>query len=271
MVIDKDGVMTHLNSQHHKDWKHNGFLVLPTFFNAEEVNNIQSWISEISSWEPTADKWMHHYESTKNGARHSRSENFIPYHHDLNTTVTSGKVIDVVSELMSEPAILYKEKINYKYPGGGGYAAHQDAPAYEFVDYHITCLISVDSATTESGCLYFSPGRHQEGFIALDEKGCISPEVAESMNWVAVPTEPGDILLFGSYIPHKSPPNLSNEPRRIIYLTYNAKSQGDWREKYYADKRQAFTQYANDGSNRDSQISKIAHFQGKVISHAESD
>ena len=185
--------------------------------------------------------------------------------------MTTGKVCEVVSELMAEPAVLYKEKINYKYPGGGGYAAHQDALAYEFVDFHITSLISVDPATPESGCLYFTPGRHQEGFIALDEKGCVSPETAASMAWIAVPTAPGDILLFGSYIPHKSPANRSNEPRRIIYLTYNAKSQGDWREKYYDDKRQAFSQYAKDGSKRDKQISKIAHFQGKVVNNARFD
>jgi ectoine hydroxylase-related dioxygenase (phytanoyl-CoA dioxygenase family) len=187
----------------------------------------------------------------------------------MRATVTDGKVLDVVSELMAEQAVLYKEKINYKYPGGGGYAAHQDAPAYEFIDYHVTCLISVDSATPESGCLYFSPGRHQEGFIALDEKGCVAPETAATMEWVAVPTNPGDILLFGSYIPHKSPTNRSDQPRRIVYLTYNARSQGDWREKYYADKRQAFSEYAEDGSNRDKQISKIAHFRGKTVNHAK--
>ncbi len=259
--------MAYLNSAQLRDWKGSGYLKISGFFSYKETESLKLWVSEISSWEPTEDKWLHHYESTPTGPRLSRSENFVPYHTNLRTTVTTGKVCEVVSELMEEPAVLYKEKINYKYPGGGGYAAHQDAPAYEFVDYHITCLISVDPATQESGCLYFAPGRHQEGFIALDENGCVSPDTAALMTWMPVPSEPGDILLFGSYIPHKSPANSSNQPRRIIYLTYNAKSQGDWREKYYADKKQAFLQYANDGSKRDGQISKIAHFQGKVINH----
>ena len=261
--------MPHLNSERHQNWKRDGYLKISRFFSVAEVANLQTWVSEISQWKPTSDKWMHHYESTPDGARLSRSENFVPYHTGMESTVTRGKVLDVVSDLMTEQAVLYKEKINYKYPGGGGYAAHQDAPAYEFIDYHITCLISVDPATLESGCLYFAPGRHQEGFIALDEKGCVAPETAATMEWVAVPTDPGDILLFGSYIPHKSPTNRSDKPRRIIYLTYNTSSQGDWREKYYADKRQAFSEYAEDGSNRDTQISKIAHFRGKTINHAK--
>ena len=257
----------HLNPELHQDWKTNGYLKMQGFFSKAEVDTLQTWVSEISCWKPTQDKWMHHYESTPDGSRLSRSENFVPYHIGMKETVTGGKVLDIVSELMDEPAVLYKEKINYKYPSGGGYAAHQDAPAYEFVNYHITCLISVDPATMQSGCLYFAPGRHLEGFIALDEKGCVAPETASAMEWVAVPTDPGDILLFGSYIPHKSPANRSDQPRRIVYLTYNACSQGDWREQYYADKRQAFSTYAEDGSNRDKQISKIAHFQGKVVNH----
>ena len=35
-------------------------------------------------------------------------------------------------------------------------------------------------------------------FIALDEDGCVSPETAATMTWTSVPTDPGDILLFGS-------------------------------------------------------------------------
>jgi len=260
----------YLDSAQHIDWKNNGYLKISGFFSPEEVEALQKWVAEIAQWKPTRDKWMHHYESTAEGIRLSRSENFVPYHAALKKAVTHGKVVGIVSELMGEPAVLYKEKINYKYPGGGGYAAHQDAPAYEFVTFHITCLISVDAATAESGCLYFAQGRHQEGFIALDENGCIAPEAASQMEWTAVPTVPGDILLFGSYIPHKSEANRSNAPRRIIYLTYNPRAQGDWRERYYQDKRQAFAQYTKAHATQARQISKIAHFQGRTVpNHAE--
>ena len=33
--------------------------------------------------------------------------------------------MDVVSDLFDEPAVLFKEKINFKLPGGGGFLAHQ--------------------------------------------------------------------------------------------------------------------------------------------------
>jgi hypothetical protein len=263
---------SYLEPIHHRDWKDNNYLKISGLFSDEEVTALQGWVTDIEGWKPTHDKWMHHFEATPDGTRLSRSENFVPYHTGLKKLLMGGKVLDVVSELMGEPAVLYKEKINYKYPGGGGYAAHQDAPAYEFVTFHITCLISVDAATPENGCLSFSPGQYEKGFIALDEKGCIAEEVASEMEWVEVPTEPGDILLFGSYIPHKSGTNSSNQPRRIIYVTYNALSEGDWREQYYEDKRQTFSEYTKDSSTQAGQISKIGHFQGRtVLNHEQSD
>jgi len=30
------------------------------------------------------------------------------------------------------------------------------------------------------------------------------------------------------------------QPRRVLYITYNRASEGDWREQYYADKRKSF-------------------------------
>ena len=56
----------------------------------------------------------------------------------------------------------------------------------------------------------------------------------------AVPTQPGDAVFFDSYTPHASGPNLTVEPRRVLYITYNRASAGDHRERYYADKWKNF-------------------------------
>ena len=43
----------------------------------------------------------------------------------------------------------------------------------------------------------------------------------------------GDIILFDSYIPHKSTNNISDSPRKSLYLTFNPSDEGDNREYYY--------------------------------------
>jgi len=47
-------------------------------------------------------------------------------------------------------------------------------------------------------------------------------------------------MFFDSYAPHRSGPNLTDAPRRVLYVTYNRASAGDHRAKYFADKRKSF-------------------------------
>ena len=48
----------------------------------------------------------------------------------------------------------------------------------------------------------------------------------------------GDIVLFNSYIPHRSGPNKMNDPRKELYLTYNNAEEGYLRDEYYKNKIQ---------------------------------
>ena len=96
---------------------------------------------------------MKYFEnSSKTGERLlCRVENFIPYHDGLRALLTDGDVMRILSELMGEQAVLFKEKINAKLPGGSGFTAHQDAPAFITFGqrYHITMMIAVDDSTIE--------------------------------------------------------------------------------------------------------------------------
>lgn len=246
-------------------WDQDGYLKVEGFLSPEEARLAANWVEEVANWPDSNDKWMHHREDTANGVQLARSENFMPYHEGIKALLTGGKIVEGISQLMGEPAVLYKEKINYKYPGGGGYAPHQDAPAYEFIKKHVTCLVAIDANTPDNGCLFFAPGLHKQGLIALNDEGCIEDSAAEKMDWIAMETEPGDVLFFSSYSPHKSPPNHSDQSRRALYLTYNAASEGDLREAYYQDKRQAFAAYSESGTSAEGRISKIGHFQGKTV------
>ena len=56
------------------------------------------------------------------------------------------------------------------------------------------------------------------------------------MKFIQIETKPGDAVFFDCYTPHRSESNLTNKSRRILYLTYNKLSDGNYREKYYQDK-----------------------------------
>jgi 2-aminoethylphosphonate dioxygenase len=104
---------------------------------------------------------------------------------------------------------------------------------------HITANLAVDAATPENGCLEVVPGSHK---MQVDcSKGFITLEWQKAHEWVQVPLEPGDMLIFGSHLAHRSAPNNTNAARASIYATYANKSEGvDLRQKYYEHRRIAF-------------------------------
>jgi ectoine hydroxylase-related dioxygenase (phytanoyl-CoA dioxygenase family) len=83
-------------------------------------------------------------------------------------------------------------------------------------------------------------GRHAEGLLEQTEAQVLSEAAIEALDWAPVETQAGDLLLFGSLIPHRSGDNISGEPRRAAYITYNAASVGSHRSDYYRKKRQVF-------------------------------
>lgn len=47
----------------------------------------------------------------------------------------------------------------------------------------------------------------------------------------------GQLLIFGSYLAHRSGANTSDGDRKAIYATYNCAREGDLRKIYYYDRR----------------------------------
>ena len=88
---------------------------------------------------------------------------------------------------------------------------------------------------------------------------------AAALDWQPVPLEPGDLLFFDSYTPHYSDTNTTTRARRAAYLTYNAASRGDHRERYYADKRAEFADAGDDFDGERVRISISDDFLGDPV------
>lgn len=244
-------------------FKLNGWLLTRPFSPAE-TKQIVDWVGEVQIWQEdkTNSSWFQYFELTHDGPKICRSENFIPYHEGLRRLLTESVLTATADLLLGEVSVLYKEKINYKLPGGAGYSPHQDAPAYPFVNNHVSCMIAVDDSLLENGCLEVVSARHQE-LLPMDERGCIRADVVERFDWQPVEVRAGEVLWFHSLAPHRSGPNNSDHPRRAIYPTYNSLSQGDLREAYYSEKLRMFQESVN-ASGR-TRVSLIGDFEGRPV------
>jgi hypothetical protein len=236
--------MEHLTREQLSDWNENGFLLLSNFLSEEEKRAIVRWTSDLAEWPETPGKWMKYFEASKESGKKQlcRVENFVPYHKQFADFLTDPKKLEMLSQLMGESAILYKEKINFKLPGGKGFTHHQDAPAFTTFNqkYHITMMVALDPSTIQNGCLEVARAYHKRGILLQAPDGTLSKEVIASLHWEPIVMEPGDVLLFDSYVPHGSAGNYSDQPRRALYVTYNRASEGDYRDAYFKHKRESF-------------------------------
>lgn len=217
-----------------------GFLVKRGGFGADDMMRIAAWADEIlAAPEVSGRHWVFHEKSKRDEADLvSRIENICPHHEGFRELTEA--LAAPVSQLLDEPAVLFKEKINFKMPGGGGFAPHQDSQAGwdAYADFFISALVSIDRATLENGCLRLVSGHHKNGLATSWEP--LSEEYMAGMKFDPVPTEPGDIVFFDCYAPHSSEPNMSPDVRRIYYATYNRLSDGDHMAQYYADKHKNY-------------------------------
>jgi ectoine hydroxylase-related dioxygenase (phytanoyl-CoA dioxygenase family) len=138
--------------------------------------------------------------------------------------------------------LLFKDKINYKQARGNGFQAHLDAPAYDHIGRieHVTANFAIDAATLENGCLEVVPGSHRMA-IEFADGGRITPAWEAAHEWVSVPLEVGDVLIFGSHLAHRSAANKTSRSRASLYATFYSKSDGlDLRQRYYTHRRANF-------------------------------
>ena len=224
-------------------WRTHGYLKIDGHLDAAECAQLSSWVDDLERRPETAGKWLKYFERSGTGARQlCRVENFIQYHDGFDRLINGPRTLAMVSALFGEPAALFKEKINYKLPGGAGFAPHQDAPAFTSFkqSLHITLMISVDATTVANGCLEVAPHPGGSTLLPTAPDLTIDPHVTRALVWSPITTQPGDLLFFDSYLPHRSGPNGTSSPRRALYLTYNKAAEGNVRENYYREKRAVF-------------------------------
>jgi hypothetical protein len=235
-----------LDAEERKHWETHGWLWRRGYLTAEEAQDLARWTDEIAAWpEVPGSKWMRYYErraGEAGGKMLARIENFAPYHEGLARLLLGPRMLALLGELCGEPVVLFKDKINFKLPGGAGFAPHQDAPAYvDFgVEHHLTLMVPVDPFTRDNGCLEIALGGCERVILPQNADGTVRADVMQRYELVPLLAAPGDIIVFDAWVPHLSGQNRTSGARRSYYLTFNPASAGDHRAEYYARKRELF-------------------------------
>ena len=227
------------------DYKNNGYLVSRNFFKKKEIDNLIQWTDEVENFKETRGKWMKYYDpSLKNKKQYilTRIENFVEYHKKFRKFILSKKMLNQLKKIFGSEIVLFKDKINFKYPGSKGFKAHQDATIWKGmygIKSFLTVAISIDASNKNNGRLEIAKKKDKIGLIGDGWKE-MPKKLENKMQWTPINTKPGDLIIFNDYTPHRSSNNLSNKRRRMLFLTFNSKKSGNHRKKHFKDKRKNF-------------------------------
>lgn len=152
------------------------------------------------------------------------------------------RIVDRMEQMLGGEVYHYHHKMMLKEPRvGGAWEWHQDYGYW----YHngclapdmASCLIAVDRATRENGCLQVLRGTHRLGRI---DHGKVGEQTGADMERVEaalkrfelvyVEAEPGDAFFFHSNVLHRSDQNTSPNPRWSLICCYNAASNDPYKE-----------------------------------------
>ena len=234
----------YLDNSHIQKFQKDGYLVCKNIFNQKTIKQIILSIDQIEKFKDTKNKWMKYYDiSLKNRKKKilNRIENVYDYHKVFKKIFSDKYIKKELKKITGNDLVLFKDKINFKNPGGTGFKAHQDATIWKDmygIKSFLTIAIAIDKATIKNGCLEFS--KYNKKKLLSKPWKEIEKKIEKKMQWEKIEMKPGDLIIFHDYSPHRSSDNLSNKKRRMLFLTFNPKKYGDYRKKHFEDKRSNF-------------------------------
>ena len=231
-----------------------------TTLRPDETAALREWVGAIERWPAGSHRWGHYAERTEDGPRICRTENVSECHPGVASLV-DGPLRTVAEGYFGAPAVAFKDKVNYKQPGGAGFSPHQDVLAYPGVRQVVSILVAVDECTTASGCLWMADA--VEEVLEVDDRGVVVADVAGALQWEPIELAPGEGVVFGGLVPHYSEANHSDGPRRVLVVSFAPAAEGYSRAQYYDARERAMADTsARDGRFR---ISTLADFDGTQV------
>jgi 2-aminoethylphosphonate dioxygenase len=226
-------------AQYHAD----GFLVVRQVFGRDRIAELQAEAERLRSRLDLIDannircRWQNHV--TTGECRFDCFDPVIDLSAACERAARDPKLLEIVSALYGEPAYLFKDKLIFKPAGALGYQLHQDYISWKsFPTTFLTVIVAIDAADASNGATEVFPGYHRQGCLSPHDGNYhqLSDDAVDFSTGVVLELAPGDIAVFSGYTPHRSGPNRSDQNRRLLYLSYNAASQGgDQRDAHYAE------------------------------------
>ena len=228
-------------------WERDGYLLLPGLVDRELAASVQDAAIDLVRRLATTGEDLGGYRvgdgmlsvpepNLSTGAAPARPEDhasklFNLHRRDPFRSVAAHPGITAVLGGLLGPDIdCFNSQFIFKNPGAWGQPWHQDSLYFDLDRVpQVGVWLATSPATADNGCLFVAPGSHVEplhehvpdrrpganlGYLEIVDHD-LSDEVAVEM-------QPGDVLLFHSFLMHRSGDNRTTSRRTALVLHHTA-------------------------------------------------
>lgn len=236
--------MTTLSTEQLSFFETNGYLILPSIFDPDEVRRMQQESdrileliinSSLALGRKSRRLDIRQLPSGQHVVRKIQPINDLSL--VLSEVSNDERFVGPLRQILGEEPILMEEKLNLKEPlqnkvpdldvpqAEDGFPVHSDWAYYKAQNYPQTIIssaISMDECTVDSGPLHIWPGSHKEHLEHYQmENGLqVKPDLIDFDGGIDVLAPAGSVMLFSSLLIHNSRPNVSGKPRRLMIYSH---------------------------------------------------
>lgn len=221
-------------------FKQSGYAVFRNFVAAEEATRIGSTIRRfLSDIVPGQSPVEIYYEDMDRPATCKQIQHLENHGRDFSNLMFNSRFESLAEALLGEPAQgknlqYFNKSSQHSLPT----PPHQDGHYFMLSPCRaLTMWLALDSADEETGCLRVQPGSHLHGLRPHSPSGtlgfsqCIPdyPSDQERQQEVALPAEPGDLLVHDAMTIHCANHNRSSKRNRqaLGFIYYGSSAKED--------------------------------------------
>ncbi len=221
-------------------YQSDGFLVVPEFLLAQEVEKLQ----QIAFDDAVIRK--HAFDlNDQSGKKTKLTLWYKPGNDSYGLLTRSERMVHTANQLMEGDSAVchFHSKLMQKEPRvGGAWEWHQDygywyKNEFLFPDQMLSIMIAITDANKANGCLQVIKGSHKMGRVehgfAGEQVGAAQRYVdlaLQTMELLYVELKAGDALFFHPNLLHRSEANLSEKARWSLISVYNRSANVPYNE-----------------------------------------
>ena len=223
-------ILNRLDQSQVDAYNRDGLLLVPNLFNNDEIDLLK----QLTQIDPTIEHGIGGPLDSHGNASEFFAFSGVP-DDLLGAFVRVERLVKTSQDLLAgQEPYHWHTKLSFKPPGTKArWDWHQDYGSWykegALYPNSLTAMIAVDPVNQENGCVEIIRGSHRCGRIDHIPVGHSMGADPQWVEWllerndlVLCEMTPGDCVFFHSNALHSSGPNLTDHPRTVLQVSYNA-------------------------------------------------